>query len=154
MKLQFFPLCTQEDTKSAPSGQYCGSRSGSAWIRIKFSPQIWIRNADLDPDPAPEILAPKAKIYYEQRNFNDKHIQMVKVSSSKTKLKYSPGAEGSPCYLRIITERSFILVFSSLLLAKFMDPDPHKDFPLDPDPKKIMRIRHLFCGQDSKNCTA
>jgi hypothetical protein len=44
------------------------------------------------------------------------------------KLKYTLGATGSLRYFRIITERSLILVFCSTLFAKFMDPDPHRDF--------------------------
>jgi hypothetical protein len=40
----------------------------------------------------------------------------------------------------MITVRSLILVFCSLLLAKFMDPDPHWDFSLDPDPQKKTNV--------------
>jgi hypothetical protein len=54
----------------------------------------------------------------------DKYIQRVKTSSTKTKLIYSLGAEVCPSYLRIITERSLILVFCTMLLATFSDPDP------------------------------
>ncbi len=43
-------------------------------------------------------------------------------------LKYTLGVTGSLRYFRIITERSLILVFCSTLFAKFMDPDPHRDF--------------------------
>ncbi len=46
-------------------------------------------------------------------------------------------------YLGIITERSLILYFAGRNLAKVMDPDPHWDFCLDPDPqRKQMRIRN------------
>jgi hypothetical protein len=69
---------------------------------------------------------------------------MVKVSSIKTKLKYSIGAKVSPRYFRVITEKSLIVVFYLPLLADFMDTDldPYRDFCLDPIPKKRMRVRN------------
>jgi hypothetical protein len=56
--------------------------------------------------------------------YREYFIKMGKISSTKTKIKYSLDTKGSPRFLRIINERSLILVFCSPLLAKFMDPNP------------------------------
>jgi hypothetical protein len=66
-------------------------------------------------------------------------MQMVKISSTKTELKYSLGAKESFCDFRIITGRPLIMVFGHHSFgAKSLnpDPDPHPDFCLDPDPQK------------------
>jgi hypothetical protein len=81
--------------------------------------------------------------------FRYNYIQTVKATSTKSKLKYSKGAKTSPCFLRIITERSLIMVFWSPLLTKSLNPDPDWDFCLDPNPekkkkKKRMRIRNTL----------
>jgi hypothetical protein len=55
------------------------------------------------------MLAPKAEINMISEVSRDSYIQMVEVLN-EIKLKYSLGAEGSPFYLRIMTERSLILV--------------------------------------------
>jgi hypothetical protein len=55
------------------------------------------------------MLAPKAEINMISEVFRDSYIQMVEVLN-EIKLKYSLGADGSPFYSRIITERSLILV--------------------------------------------
>jgi hypothetical protein len=57
---------------------------------------------------------------------------MVNVSSTKTKLKYSLGAKGSPFYLRQIMKNTVYCTGTLLTIdVKFMDPDPNSD--LHPD---------------------
>jgi hypothetical protein len=55
------------------------------------------------------MLAPKAEINMICGVSRDSYIKMVEVLN-EIKLKYSLGAEGSSFYLRIMTERSLILV--------------------------------------------
>jgi hypothetical protein len=78
----------------------------------------------------------KFKLWYSfSLLFGYNNMQMVKLSQLKKKHEDSQGAKESHFYLRKNTGKSLTLAFCLPQLTKFIDPDPHRDFCLNPDPQ-------------------